>query len=62
MHLRIITMGTKMPSWVVAGCNEYAKRLPRELKLQWVELPLAQRNKNMAAERAVARENEAMLA
>ncbi len=62
MHLRIITIGTKMPAWVVAGCNEYSKRLPRELKLQWIELPLGQRNKNAATERAIASENDAMLA
>jgi 23S rRNA (pseudouridine1915-N3)-methyltransferase len=62
MHLRIITIGTKMPAWVVAGCNEYSKRMPRELKLQWTELPLGHRNKNAATERAIASENDAMLA
>jgi len=62
MHLRIITIGTKMPGWVVAGCDEYSKRLPRELKLQWVELPLGQRSKNAATARAIACENDAMMA
>lgn len=62
MHLRIVTIGTKMPGWVVDGCNEYSKRLPRELKLQWIELPLGHRNKNAATQRAIASENDAMLA
>jgi 23S rRNA (pseudouridine1915-N3)-methyltransferase len=61
MHLRIITIGTKMPGWVEQGCREYSKRLPRELRLQWLELPLGHRNKNTAPQRAIAAENDAML-
>ncbi|MCL4128444.1 UNVERIFIED_CONTAM: hypothetical protein GTU68_041739 [Idotea baltica] len=30
-----------MPDWVEAGCNEYLKRLPSELNLEIIELPLA---------------------
>jgi 23S rRNA (pseudouridine1915-N3)-methyltransferase len=61
MHLRIITIGTKMPAWVEQGCSEYSKRLPRELRLQWIELPLGHRNKNVAPQRAIATENDAIL-
>ncbi|CAA0091323.1 Ribosomal RNA large subunit methyltransferase H [Halioglobus japonicus] len=39
-----------MPSWVEQGIGEYSKRLPRELKLVWREVPLAKRGKDMAAE------------
>lgn len=61
MQLRVITIGTKMPGWVEQGCREYSKRLPRELRLQWLELPLGRRNKNTATQRAITAENDAML-
>jgi 23S rRNA (pseudouridine1915-N3)-methyltransferase len=61
MQLRIVTIGTRMPGWVEQGCAEYRKRLPRELRLQWVELPLGQRRKNACPQRAIDAENDAML-
>ena len=35
-----------MPGWVQEGYNEYAKRLPREISLEMVEIPLGQRGQN----------------
>lgn len=35
-----------MPAWVAAGYEDYARRLPRELKLELVEIPLAGRSGN----------------
>lgn len=64
MRLRIIAIGTKMPDWVEAGCNEYLKRLPGALNLDIVELPLGQRgqkSKGADIQRAIAREGEVML-
>ena len=61
MRLRIIAIGTKMPDWVEAGCNEYLKRLPSELNLEIVELPLGQRGKGADINRTIQREGEAML-
>lgn len=61
MRLRIIAIGTKMPDWVEAGCNEYLKRLPSELNLEIIELPLGQRGKGADLKRAITREGEAML-
>lgn len=61
MRLRIIAIGTKMPNWVEAGCNEYLKRLPPELNLEIIELPLGQRGKGADINRAIQREGEAML-
>ncbi|WP_078084348.1 23S rRNA (pseudouridine(1915)-N(3))-methyltransferase RlmH [Microbulbifer mangrovi] len=65
MKIRIIAAGGKMPAWVQEGYNEYAKRLPRELTLEMVEVPLGNRGqKNSAAlvEKARQKEGEAMLA
>ncbi len=61
MRLTILAVGTRMPSWVYEGVEEYAKRMPRELKVDWKELPLAPRGKNASADALKAREGEQML-
>ena len=61
MRLKIIAVGTKMPAWVEQGYNEYAKRLPPELKLEIVEIPLGHRGKGADLKRAIAKEGEAMM-
>ena len=61
MRLRILAVGTRMPGWVTQGCQEYSKRLPPELRLEVVELPLGHRARNQPPDRAIAREGEAML-
>lgn len=62
MRIRIIAIGTKMPDWVEAGYAEYAKRLPRDLQVEMVELPLAVRSKNTDIQKAMEKEGEAMMA
>ncbi|MGB3609974.1 MAG: 23S rRNA (pseudouridine(1915)-N(3))-methyltransferase RlmH [Cellvibrio sp.] len=62
MKIRIIAVGTKMPTWVEQGYAEYAKRMPRDCVVELVELPLAQRGKNTDIARAMEKEGEEMLA
>ena len=38
MKLHIVTVGHKMPDWITTGFNEYAKRMPREAKIELVEI------------------------
>lgn len=38
MKLLILAVGNKMPSWIAEGFNEYAKRMPREAKIELVEI------------------------
>lgn len=38
MKLIIVSVGHKMPDWITAGFNEYAKRMPREAKIELAEL------------------------
>ena len=38
MRLRVVAVGTRMPAWVVAGFDEYARRMPRETALELVEI------------------------
>lgn len=39
MKLTIVAVGNKAPAWVKAGYDEYAKRFPRELTLELIEIP-----------------------
>ena len=61
MNLRLIAAGTRMPSWVEDGYNDYAKRLGQDYKLELIEIPLGQRSGGDTA-RATAKEGERMLA
>jgi 23S rRNA (pseudouridine1915-N3)-methyltransferase len=38
MKLFILAVGNKMPEWISAGFNDYAKRMPREAKIELIEL------------------------
>ena len=44
MKLAILAVGHRMPAWVTAAYEEYAKRMPREMPLQLKELKPAQRS------------------
>jgi len=38
MKLLIVSVGHKMPGWITAGFNEYAKRMPREARIELLEI------------------------
>jgi len=38
MKLRVVAMGHRMPAWVAAGWDDYARRMPREFALELVAL------------------------
>lgn len=38
MKIRIIAVGHKMPAWVGEGCHEYLKRMPRDMRVEVVEI------------------------
>lgn len=38
MKLLIVAVGHKMPAWVNEGYTEYAKRMPRETRIELVEI------------------------
>lgn len=61
MKIRILSIGTKMPSWVNEGVSEYVKRLPRDMSFDMLELPLAARTKNADIRRLVQKETESLL-
>lgn len=61
MRLRLICVGQKMPDWVTRGYGDYARRMPPELPLELVEIPMAHRGKNPDIARLMQREGEAIL-
>ena len=58
MKLCVIAVGHRMPEWVSAGFNDYAKRMPREMVLTLTELKPEPRPSN-AGDAAIARMVEA---
>lgn len=57
MKIRIIAVGHKMPAWVEDGCNEYLKRMPRDMSVELVELKPDKRAAGKGGEQV--RESEA---
>ncbi len=50
-----------MPPWVSQGVEEYSKRMPRELGIEWKELPLAPRGKGSNSRQLKEKEGELIL-
>ena len=61
MKLKLLAVGTRMPSWVETGCTEYGKRMPPELRIETVEIALGARGKNQPASKAIEKESQALL-
>ncbi|MFA5678091.1 MAG: 23S rRNA (pseudouridine(1915)-N(3))-methyltransferase RlmH [Pseudomonas sp.] len=61
MRIRLISVASRMPRWVEQGYAEYAKRMPADLPLELVEIPLTTRGKNADIARLMRREGEQML-
>lgn len=50
-----------MPAWVEAGVSDYDKRFPRDVKIDWLSLPLAPRRKDRKPEHYLAAEAQSIL-
>lgn len=50
MRLLVLAVGTRMPAWADAAFSEYAKRMPRHLPLDLIELRAEQRTTGKSAE------------
>lgn len=58
MKFHIVTVGHKAPAWVVAGFEDYARRMPRELPMRLVEIKPYPRMSDSPAASARARTEE----
>jgi len=44
MKFHIVAVGHRMPAWINAGCSEYAQRMPRESRIELIEVKPAARS------------------
>ncbi|QID16633.1 23S rRNA (pseudouridine(1915)-N(3))-methyltransferase RlmH [Nitrogeniibacter mangrovi] len=56
MKLLIVAVGTRMPAWVSAGFDDYARRMPREAGLELVEVKAEPRTTGKTVEAMMAAE------
>ena len=61
MQIQVIALGQKMPAWVEQACADYLKRLPRELPVELVELPLMTRKSRDSVERLKSQQASAIM-
>jgi 23S rRNA (pseudouridine1915-N3)-methyltransferase len=57
MKLLVVAVGGRMPSWVNAGFEDYARRMPREARVELVEIR-AQRRTGRSVEQALRHERD----
>ncbi|MDT8410051.1 MAG: 23S rRNA (pseudouridine(1915)-N(3))-methyltransferase RlmH [Wenzhouxiangellaceae bacterium] len=60
MEIRLLAIGRPMPDWIASGWNEYARRLPRHIRLELIELVAPARSQDPHETRR--REGQALLA
>lgn len=58
MNVVLVAVGDRMPAWVQSGFDEYAKRLPRELRLSVRQIKAGPRTKGADLARLVREEGE----
>ena len=56
MKLRIVALGHRMPPWVDAGFNDYARRMPPSFPLELVELRAEPRDRGKPVSQILAAE------
>ena len=62
MHIRLIAVGDRQPSWVDEAFNNYTGRFPREWKFHFDSIATARRAKNDKSNQAMLVEGEQILA
>lgn len=62
MRVTVLSVGHRMPAWIQEGWQEYAKRLPPEIRLEPVELKPEERGAGRSTDKARAAEGERVLA
>ena len=62
MRVTILSVGHKMPAWIQDGFNEYARRMPPEIRVEVTELKPEERGAGRSVERARQAEGERVLA
>ncbi|NOQ87804.1 MAG: 23S rRNA (pseudouridine(1915)-N(3))-methyltransferase RlmH [Gammaproteobacteria bacterium] len=61
MKINLIAIGNKMPGWVDTASDDFVKRLPAEIKINPILLPLIKRGKNPDIPRIIRDESRKIL-
>ncbi|MDH5454932.1 MAG: 23S rRNA (pseudouridine(1915)-N(3))-methyltransferase RlmH [Gammaproteobacteria bacterium] len=61
MHIRLLAVGDRQPSWVDTAFGTYAERIPREWKFRLDVIPTVRRNRNDKSRQAMESEGELIL-
>jgi 23S rRNA (pseudouridine1915-N3)-methyltransferase len=56
MRLRVVALGQRMPAWVDAGWEEYARRMPPDFPIELVALKAEPRDRGKTAPQVLAAE------
>jgi 23S rRNA (pseudouridine1915-N3)-methyltransferase len=56
MRMFMIAVGHRMPHWVQAGFDDYARRLPKEARLELIEVRPAKRSSSISLQQAMTLE------
>lgn len=62
MHIRLLAVGDRQPSWVDDAFGIYSGRYPRDWKFRLDTIATVRRNKSKQSRQATARESEQILA
>ena len=62
MHIRLLAVGDRQPSWVEDAFGKYSERFPRDWKFRIDTIPTARRAKNDKSQTAKGVEGEQILA
>jgi 23S rRNA (pseudouridine1915-N3)-methyltransferase len=62
MKLFILAVGNKMPEWISNGFNDYAKRMPREARIELIELKPESRTSGKSTVQIMEAEAQRILA
>lgn len=62
MKINLIAVGTRMPSWINDGVNNYTQRMPADYQVKLIEIPAVKRDKHTDINAALTKESTALLA
>lgn len=61
LKLTVISLGNKMPDWVVQGTRDYTKRFGEGIQVKLIEIPLIKRTKASDLSRILEKESSLIL-
>ena len=62
MKIQLLAVGQKMPAWVESGYQEYAQRMPPEVRVELKEVAAGKRGKNADVARILHEEGQRLQA